>query len=172
MNAIRLADYVLAIRNGRAANLRGTAASCPHCYGAPPQGLLISERGQHGCLGCANLERTCTECHLTKPIHEFDVSQRKGKPARVEHRCSECRRARGRAQYYTAQQSQREIVSYQVCIECGEDKPAKAFHRDHRYSGGLEHICKFCKKEKWLDYIQTPSGRAAFEAAQARYRGR
>lgn len=89
--------------------------------------------------------RTCRRCGETKPLSEFDILRRTGRPRSV---CKSCRRAEQRVppEHQKKRRTKWIVGTVELlpCRACGELKPWTEFPRRGRDSDRLQTWCKTC----------------------------
>ena len=99
-----------------------------------------------------NVNKTCTHCSESKPVHLFGINNRSGDG--FHNICATCRKTRG-TKY---QRTNGETVSEKFCPVCQQVKPASSFCKWKQSRSGLYSNCKECSARRARESGKTLAG--------------
>jgi len=108
--------------------------------------------------------RLCTRCDATKPLDEYYVDKRTGRP--YAH-CKECHAAFGKARYTPHPLEPKPVPASKVCTRCKRLLPIEAFPPRGDYKERRRSECIGCKRAAKVAY--NANHRAERQAAARAY---
>jgi hypothetical protein len=96
----------------------------------------------------------CKQCNEVKPATEYHPNKRS--PTGLRKECKPCCRRRENDRKLRLRKS-RVVVQRQekLCTTCKRTKPASDFHKQSSVIDGLTHVCKDCRKLRYLSRQKT-----------------
>jgi len=97
------------------------------------------------------MEKSCSKCKVIKPIEEFYIEKRTGKP---KSQCKSC----GLAYNKSRTKNKRDVsILIKKCTTCKESKSSNEFSDNYLIKDGISNVCKSCCVIKSNDYVKNNS---------------
>lgn len=111
------------------------------------------------------MQKTCSQCNLSKPTSEYYKSP--SYPDKLVPKCKSCVRE------YDQQLCERPrtlpITGLKKCCRCKQDKPITCFHARLRNSDGLRSECKACTREAEHTYRRRKPSQGYLQKLKSKY---